>query len=85
VVLYDEYEIQEKKIRTQKIVFAGVLIVFILGVAMAGYNLIKPLPNTPNCEKAGYEAGNIIKGIEYCYNDCSGKEIITCELRKVAR
>lgn len=85
MVLYNEAELQEKKNKRQKIIFAGVLIVFVLGVAMAGYNLIKPIPNTPACEKQGYEAGNFVKGVEYCYSGCIGKEINSCELRKVAR
>ena len=48
---------------------------------MAGYNLIKPIPNTPACEKAGYEAGEQARGNNYCYSDCSTKSLSSCKNR----
>lgn len=78
----------EKRQRQQKYVLLSLSILFFLGVIMLGlfiYDQVKPLPQTKVCERAGYEAGENIDGIDVCYNSCETNKLSSCKNRGFPR
>lgn len=82
-MLYDEQERQEKQRRTG-VILLSVVVLIALGVgSIMLYELVKPLPQTKNCERTGFEAGNFVNGLELCYSGCETNKLNSCTSRSV--
>lgn len=81
-----ETEEEKKEDLRKKII----VMLFIIVVAASIYTIItfwndfKPLPNTAECEKKGYEAGLITKKGEIrCFNQCENNKILSCREMRI--
>lgn len=66
---------REKSLRV--VVSLAVIFVIVIGGFWL-YDLFKPLPQTPRCAEEGYEAGIIINGRDYCYDECLDNDLGSC-------
>jgi hypothetical protein len=80
------FETDEEK--RKRIVKNGAVIIILLVVAVSAtimiksslflWDRLKPLPNIPECEEKGYEAGIYREDRPFCYNSCGSNNIKSC-------